>query len=172
MEREIMQKKNITISIPDERQFKRHKNAHKRKERAKEAIEVVLSIKKLHVSVKKDVLRKLLYAWTQAEPQNRHATKFQSDGAMSKIHARGSLVHEHVRTRKSVVAELMKKQSDKKAIAKILNSTIACTITRDEDNALRVSDNKFKHNKQHNGKTRYKKAGIDVYNVTTGKKAW
>ncbi len=165
-----MQKKNITISIPDERQFKRHKNANKRKERAKEAIEVVLSIKKLHVSVKKDVLRRLLYAWTQAEPQNPHATKFQSASAMSKIHARGSLVHEHVWTRKSVVEELSNNATDTKAIGKILNRAIACTITRDEDNALRVSDNKFKHNKRHNGWTRYKKAGIDVYDVVTGKK--
>jgi hypothetical protein len=160
-------KKKITIEVVSTRQFEARKNADTRKKRARNGIEVILGVKELELSLKKAVLSKLLYAWTEAEPKNRHVTKFQSVGAMSAIHARGTLVHEHVKTRKSVVEELI---NNPKGIDKILRSTVECTITSGEDAVLRKSDLENKKDKRHNGWIRYKRAGIEVYDVVSGSK--
>lgn len=128
-------------------------------------MKLIVKLDGLSEKTKKTILRKLLYDWTEAETTNRHATRYQSKGALEKKrHTAGSLVHEHVLTRKSIVDDLMNRPS---LLTRILEEAVACTVTIKDDEDLKDAAKKPKAQKRAlNGWARYKAAGITVYDLS------
>ena len=154
------------MSIKIVRKFEEHPDAKARLDRAKRAITSILNLNDndIHLQFKKDILRRLLYAWTRAELKKPHATLYQSEDACRQKHKPGILIHEHVTHRWKIVDELIN-NPDKDKIDGILKSCLACTVTRSDDIKLRKAE---KNRKNLEGWDRYKAAKITVYNTQNG----
>jgi hypothetical protein len=157
-----------TLQLEIQQPFEPHKSAQQRLNSAEEAIKAIVLMDLDDSKIKIDILRRLLYGWTQAIPKNRHATKFRSIGALGRAHEPGNFIHEHVFTRKTIANALLKKENQNKT-REILDLAIACTVTIEEDRALRAEEKRAKAEKRSLvGWQRYKEAKIRVFDTIEG----
>jgi hypothetical protein len=106
-----------------------------------------------------------LYKMTEAECKNKYRTRFMSAAAWeiakheNKPNDSKLLIHEHVNERAKTCEKLLKPSAN---IDEILNTVVACVVTKDEHNDLR------KKGKHLEGWERYKAAQIRVWDTENG----
>jgi hypothetical protein len=111
---------------------------------------------------RKKLLDIAIWKLTLAEG-HKWKTRFQSQAARMVPKTRGArLVHDHVVPRSKLTEKLIKARSKPADIDAILETVVACTVTKDEHDRLA----KFKDS---DGWSRYRAAGISVIDTSTGK---
>lgn len=97
--------------------------------------------------------------WKYTECDGKYSTRFRSRGAIE--FPKEKLNHEHVLTRKSLIAELVENPSDYIAI---MQKAVGCTVLKSEHMLLGAVE---KLNPGLVGWDRYREAGIEVYDLKT-----
>ena len=101
-----------------------------------------------------------LAVWWVTGAAGKYSTRYRSGGVLALPDEGGwsQLVHEHVFTRRTLVAELLTAPIDQ--LESVLRSAVACVVTKQEHQRLTPFD------KTHTGWDRYLAAGIDVFDMT------
>jgi hypothetical protein len=116
---------------------------------------------------RREILGNVLWFMT-CQPSGKYATRFRTRTVLDEDHP--VLRHEHVYTRKSVIAELLSLNSEgvdeaalRRSIEEVLRErAVGCTVTRDEHRLL------SRHDKTLVGWHRYQAAGVTVLDMSTG----
>jgi hypothetical protein len=134
-------------------------------ERKRSAIVLIKSILKLEnpeilCDHRKELLNILLWKLTEAECDDKHNTRYQTQGAIGCNDPR-KLRHEHVFQRSKMIERL--KKATPEQIDIILADAVGCTVTTEEHTRLSKYGNYY-------GWERYRKAGIAVIDTQTGER--
>jgi hypothetical protein len=101
----------------------------------------------------------VLWLVTTGTAASKYATRFRSQAALATPDVR-ELRHEHVYTRRSLVAQML---ADPDSIEDVIrNKAVACTVTKAEHDLLTPFD------RTHEGWARYLAAGVVVLDMATG----
>jgi hypothetical protein len=131
-----------------------------RRESSIRAMEGILALE-IDDAHKKRLLSRCIWFYTEAD--GKWKTKYESYAVHAGIEHKMRR-HEHVYTRKKLIAELQQRQ---KSVSEIAQHIIACIVTAEEHKKLHEIEKK---NPKLDGWVRYKQAGIDVVERQTGKR--
>jgi hypothetical protein len=138
--------------------YVRPADADERIESAILVIEALLPLK-IQSRMKRKFLSNCLWQITQAEGRTKYEICFRSKVSLES--PKTGLRHEHVTTRKAMVAELL---ANPKKAREIAQDAIGCVVTHDEHILLSAVS------KSLDGWARYQEAGIPVVDMATGKR--
>lgn len=105
---------------------------------------------------RKGILNGCIWLITEGTVGKKYQTRYRTSAAVASKN--GPLRHEHVYTRKSLVARMVNGEP----VEAVLKEAIGCTVTAEEHDRLRPFDS------THEGWERYRQAGIDVLDMATG----
>lgn len=144
--------------VKDE-QWRAHPDGDARRRSAIRLAEGILSVaSELTEAHLKEALSLAIWKYTEADGKNR--TRFRSRAA---IGAPSSMInHEHVVTRRSLIAKMIASPEE---VEDIVGSAVACCVLRDEHKRLAAVE---KADPELVGWDRYRAAGIEVIDLTTG----
>ena len=112
--------------------------------------------------VRRELLTKyVLWLVTTGTVAHKHDTRYRSTGAVG-VTDLAELVHEHVHTRSKLADLILANPTDEVIEFVVNNLAFGCVVTRDEHARLSPFD------KTHTGWDRYKAAGIEVVDMSTG----
>ncbi len=128
---------------------------------AEEVIKCVVCNTKVSDRHKGEVIS--LMIWMITERHGKWNTRYRSEKAKGMRSKDCGIRHDHVYRRKDLIDCILK---DHKNISAILESAIACVVTKEEHERLNQIDKKKPYLK---GWDRYKEANITVYDMQTNK---
>jgi hypothetical protein len=112
--------------------------------------------------VRRELLTKyVLWLVSTGTIAHKHDTRYRSAGAVG-VTDPAELVHEHVHTRRQLADLILANPTDEVIEFIINHSAFGCVVTRDEHTRLSPFD------RTHTGWGRYKAAGIEVIDMSTG----
>lgn len=136
-----------------------HKEADARRRSAIRLAEAVLSVAdELTDAHLKEALSIAIWKYTEVHGKNK--TRYRSRAAIGA--SSSEINHEHVVTRKSLIAEMI---ASPDRVEEIMSGAIACCVLRTEHTKLAAVE---KANPELVGWDRYKAAGIEVVDLATG----
>ena len=147
--------KNISIDLPN---WRHRSDSELRVQSAlvlaRAALEVREQLLPLHL---RETLSNAIWKYTECD--GNYSTRFRSRGAIE--FPKEKLNHEHVLTRKLLIAQLLENPDD---YISIMQTAVGCTVLRTEHLLLGSVE---KENPSLVGWDRYREAGIEVYDLKT-----
>jgi hypothetical protein len=136
--------------------YRIHPDAERRIESAIRAAEAILRVD-LYPAHKRELLSVCIWKATEAAPMSKYQTRFRSRASLGVSDSQ--LAHDHVKQRKRLIDEML---AHPERTAQILETAIACVVTREEhDRLTRISNEQ----PSIDGWDRYKTAAIDVVDL-------
>jgi hypothetical protein len=136
-----------------------HREADARRRSAIRLAQAVLSVAdELAEAHLKEALSIAIWKYTEANGKNK--TRYRSRAAIGA--PASEINHEHVVTRKSLIAEMIKSPD---GVEEIMSGAVACCVLRTEHSTLAAVE---KESPELTGWDRYKAAGIEVIDLATG----
>ena len=129
--------------------FQERNNKQEIIDSATSAIRIILSMVDVLEIHKKEMLSDMI--WKISEANGKWNTQYYSVGTLKENDV--SVYHEHVVSRKELIARLLKNPDDYR---EILSEITACIVTKSEHDRLEMQ-------KEWSGWDRYKCAGVKVY---------
>lgn len=137
--------------------YERPADADERIESAILVIEALLPLR-IQDRMKRKFLSNCLWQITQAEGRTKYEIRFRSKASLES--PKTGLRHEHVTTRKAMVAELL---ATPRRAREIAMKAIGCVVTQEEHELLHEVDQAL------DGWARYRAAGVPVIDMSTEK---
>ncbi len=127
--------------------------------------EVVASAEGLVLAHRTEVLSIAVWKFTEADG-GKYGVRYRTPAAAFADPPAEKVQHEHVITRKSLVAQMLREPDE---IPAIMATALACLVTKDEHQLLMAAE---KAAPELTGWQRYQAAGLDVIDMATGQPLW